>query len=113
MCKNIYAETLKLIFSGSIFENPANDNYAWVGSEKEKVLLLNDCRWSKDLIPWHDILLSLEGETVKLPAQKNIFSENIVTSTDVTIFLTSKSSIKHRGSHNASDDRETEMMAAR
>ena len=35
---------LKLIFSDSIFENPANDNYAWVGSEKAKVFLLNDFR---------------------------------------------------------------------
>ena len=104
---------LKLIFSDSIFENPANDKYAWVGSEKAKVFLLNDFRWSKDLIPWHDMLLLLEGTTVKLPAPKNIYSEDIVISTDVAIFATSKSPIKHRRSYKASDDRETEMMAAR
>ena len=55
------------------------------------------------------MLLLLEGETLKLPAQKNIYSEDIVISTDVAIFATSKSSIKHRGR----DDRETEIMAAR
>ena len=104
---------LKLIFSDSIFENPANDKYAWVGSEKARVFLLNDFRWSKDLIPWHDMLLLLEGTTVKLPAPKNIYSEDIVISTDVAIFATSKSPIKHRRSYKASDDRETEMMAAR
>ena len=78
-----------------------------------KAFLLNDSRWSKHFIPWHDMLLLLEGENVKLPAPKYIYSEDIVISTDVTIFGTSKSSIKHRGPYNASDDRETEMMAAR
>ena len=77
------------------------------------MFLLNDFRWSKDLIPWHDLLLLLEGETVKLPARNNMYCEDIVISTDVAIFATSKSSIKHRGPYNASDDRETEMMAAR
>ena len=88
---------LKLIFSDSIFENPANEKYAWVGSEKGKVFLVNDFRWSKDLTPWHDMLFLLEGETVKLPAPENIYSEDTVISTDVATFVTSKSSIKHRG----------------
>ena len=111
--KTFMLKLLKLIFSDSIFENPVNDKYAWVGSEKVKVLLLNDFRWSKDLIPWHDMLLLLECETVKLPAPKNIYSEDIVISADVAIFAASKSSIKHRGPYNASDDRETELMVAR
>ena len=74
-------KSLKLIFSDSIFKSPANDNYAWVGSKKVKVLLLNDFRWSKDLIHWHDRLFLLEGETVTLPVPNNIYSEDIVTST--------------------------------
>ena len=81
-------------------------------TEKAKVFLLNDFKWSKN-IPWLDILLLLEGETVKLPAPKKIYSEDIAISNDVAIFATTKSSIKHRGHYNASDDRETEMMAAR
>ena len=104
---------LKLIFSETILENPANDKYACVGSKKAKVFLLNDFRWSNDLIPWHDIQLFLEGETVKLPAPKNIYCEDIVISIDVAIFATSKSFIKHRDPCNASDDRETDTMAAR
>jgi len=111
--KTFMFKPLQLIFHDSIFENPANDKYAWVGSEKAKVFLLNDFRWSKDLIPWHDMLLLLEGETVKLPAPKNIYSEDVVITTNVAIFATSKSPIKHKGPYNASDDRETEMMAAR
>ena len=104
---------LKLIFSDSIFENAANDKYAWVRSKKAKVILLNDFRWSKDLIPWHGMLLLLECETVKLAALKNIYSENIIISPDVAIFARSKSSVKHRGPYDASDNREAEMMAAR
>ena len=111
--KTFMLKPLKLIFGNSIFENSANKKYAWVGFEKAKVFLLNYFRWSKDLILWHDMLLLLEGETVKLPAPENIYSEDIVISTDVTIFATTKSSIKHRGSYSASDDKETEMMAAR
>ena len=84
-----------------------------VGSKKAKVFLLIDFRYCKDLILWHDMLLLLEGETLKLPAAKNIYSEDIVISADVATFATSKSSIKHRDPYNASDDRETEMMASR
>ena len=84
-----------------------------VGSEKAKGFLLNDFRWSKDLIHWHDMLLLLEGKTVEPPAPKNIYSEDIVISTDVAIFVTRKTSIKHRGSSSAIEDRETEIMAAR
>ena len=75
---------LKLIFSYSIFENPTNYNYALAGSEKARVFLLNDFRWSKEMIPWHDMVVLLEGETVKLPVPINIYSEGIVISTVVT-----------------------------
>ena len=50
----------------------------------------------------------LEDETVKLLAPNNIYSEDIVISTDMAIFATSKSPIKYRGPYNASDDRETD-----
>ena len=59
------------------------------------------------------MLLILEGETVKPPAPKNIYSEEILISADVAIFATSKSSTKQRGTYNANDDRETDMMAAK
>ena len=60
--KTFMLKLLELIFSDSIFEKPANDKYTWVGSKKAKGLLLNDFRWSKDLIPWHDMLLFLEAK---------------------------------------------------
>ena len=78
------------------------------GESSRDVFLLNDSWWSKDLIPWHDVLLLLEDETVKLLAPNNIYSEDIVISTDMAIFATSKSPIKYRGPYNASDDRETD-----
>ena len=62
-CTKIFMlKPLELIFTDSIFKKPANDKYTWVGSKKAKVLLLNDFRWSKDVIPWHDILLFLEAK---------------------------------------------------
>ena len=86
---------LKGIFSDSICENPASDKYAWVGSEKAKGFLLSDFRWSIDLIPWQDMLLLIEGKLLKLPAPKKMYSEDILISTDLAIFATSKGSIKH------------------
>ena len=96
-----------------IFEIPAHDKYTSVGSEKAKIFLLNDFRWSKVLICWHDILILFEGKAVKLPVPKHIYSEDIVISTDVATFATSKSSMKHKGPYNASDGRGTEVMASR
>ena len=61
---------LQIIFAGSIFQNPATDKYAWVGADKASVILLNDLRWSKELIPWQSMLLLLEGDVVNLPAPK-------------------------------------------
>ena len=66
----------KLTFSDSIFENPANVKCEWVGFEKAKVVLHNDFKWSKVLITWHGMLLLLEVDTVKLPAPKNIYSDD-------------------------------------
>ena len=105
---------LKAIFLGDkLFENPATDKYAWVGAEKAQVMLLNDFRWSKDLIQWHDFLNLLEGNTVRLPAPKNIYSEDIIIKSDVAIFATSISPISHRGVFNMTDSTETSMMKIR
>ena len=35
--KTFMLKPLQLIFSDSMFKNPANDKYAWVGSEKSSV----------------------------------------------------------------------------
>ena len=77
------------------------------------VILMQDFRYSKEFIAWKDLLLLLEGETVKLPAPKNHFINDIVIKDDVPVFATSKSKITFKGPYNTEDERETEMMDSR
>ena len=58
--------------------NPASTSFAWVGAEKAEVVVLNDFRWSPQIIAWHDLLLMLEGQLVHLPAPKCHFANDIV-----------------------------------
>ena len=52
--KTFMLKTLKLVLSDSIFENSAIDKYAWVGSEKAKVSLLNDLMAQRlDPLAWY------------------------------------------------------------
>ena len=46
------------------FSNPASSSFAWVDAEKAECLFLNDFRRSQAIIPWHDLLLLLEGQLV-------------------------------------------------
>lgn len=111
--KTFLLKPLQEIFKGEIFQNPAKDKYGWIGADKARVILLNDFRWCKELIEWKDLLLLLEGEPVRLPAPKNLFSEDVEISTDVPIFATSKSIVKYRGSFGLTDEVEDEMMNVR
>ena len=77
------------------------------------MILLQDFRFSKEVITWKDLLLLLEGETVKLPAPKNHFANDVVISSAVPIFATSKAPIVYKGPYNVEDERETEMMNSR
>ena len=70
--KTFLLKPLELIFT--TFSNPAVDKYAWVGADNCKIILLNDFRWSKELIKWKSFLLLLEGDVVRLPAPKNHYS---------------------------------------
>ena len=91
--KTFMLKPLKRIFDDCLFDNPANDKYAWVGANKAEVILLQDFRFCREVIAWKDLLLLLEGETVKLPAPKNHFATDVVISSDVPIFATSKAPI--------------------
>ena len=71
--KMFMLKRLKRIFGDRLFDNPANDKYAWVGADKAEVILLQDFRFCREVITWKDLLL-LEGEMVKLPAPKNHFA---------------------------------------
>ena len=53
------------------FSNPATTSFVWVGAQDCEVIFLNDFHWSDKIIPWHDLLLLLEGQTVHLPAPKS------------------------------------------
>ena len=111
--KTFMFKPLVNIFKEHVFENPANDKFAWVGAGEAKVIMLNDFRWHKECISWKDLLLLLEGETVKLPAPKNLYAQDVCISGDVAIFATGKSTITFKGPYNAVDRVEDDMMASR
>ena len=39
--------------------------FAWVGAEQSEEVFLNDFLCSAQIIPWHDFLMLLEGQTVQ------------------------------------------------
>ena len=104
--KKIYGER-------DFFENPASHKFGWGGCENKTVIVLQDFRWSSEIITWKDFLLLLEGETVKLPAPRNFYRDDVCISGDVAIFATSIDEIKYKGTYNTHDDQEDEMMKSR
>jgi len=109
--KTFLLKPLELIFN--CFVNPANDKYAWVGAEKSELILMQDFRWTPELISWKDMLLLLEGESVHLPAPRNQYKYDVCIDSDIPVFATSKNRIEYVGKFNSRDDRETEMMEVR
>ena len=94
------------------FHNPATSTFNWLGVEQKEIILLNDFRWSPAMLPWHDLLLLLEGDTVNFPAPKNEYARNITLVADTPIFATSSDTIKYV-KYNTVNDKETRMMASR
>ena len=94
------------------FTNPATTSFAWIGAEEAEVIFLNDFRWSPQVIPWHDLLLLLEGQLVHLPAPKSHFAKDMVFDRDTPIFATSKYPLVFV-KNGMVDERETEMMTVR
>ena len=86
--KTFMLKPLEFIYD--VFLKSANDKYAWVGADSTEVILLQDFRWSREMIPWNDLLLLL-GETVKLPVPKNQFLSDVFVVKDMPIFACSKS----------------------
>lgn len=109
--KTFMLKPLEKLFK--VFANPAHDKYAWVGADKAELILLQDFRWSSELIQWKDLLLLLEGEIVKLPSPKNHFVLDVCINTDIPIFATSKCRVEYIGKFNSRDEGETAMMAVR
>ena len=108
--KTFLLKPLKSIFEEKLFENPSNDKFGWLGADKASIIVLQDFRFNRESITWKDLLLLLEGETVKLPAPKNLYAGDVIIDSDVAIFATSKDIITYRGSYNTTDHEENEMM---
>ena len=94
------------------FTNPATTSFAWIAAEEAEVIFVNDFRWSPQVIPWHDLLLLLEGQLVHLPAPKSHFAKDMVFDRDTLIFATSKYPLVFV-KNGMVDERETEMMTVR
>jgi hypothetical protein len=108
--KTFLLDPLNVIYN--TFSNPATTTFAWVGAEAADVIFLNDFRWSKQIIPWHDLLLMLESQLVHLPAPKSHYSKDATLSSDVPLFCTAKEEISFVQG-GVLDARETEMMRVR
>ena len=109
--KTFLLDPLTKIFK--TFSNPAsNSRFAWVGVEDAECIFLNDFRWNAEMIPWHDLLLLLEGQEVHLPAPKTHFAQDIHFNRDTPIFATSKDRLIYVKNGQV-DVRETEMMNVR
>ena len=67
----------------------SSNKYAWIGLDGKEVKFLNDFRYSSELTPWETFLVFLEAEAVQFLLPK------IIISSDVPIFVTSKSKMKH------------------
>lgn len=108
--KTFLLNPLNLVYC--TFANPATTTFAWIGAETAEVIFLNDFRWSCQIIPWHDLLLLLEGQLVHLPAPKTHYMRDVCFSRDTPIFCTAKEELffVHGG---VLDGRETEMMRVR
>ena len=109
--KTFLLKPLEQIFK--TFCNPANDKYAWVGSDEVEVILLQDFRWSSELISWKDLFLLLEEEIVKHPSPKNHYAKDVCINIDIPVFAASKGPIEYVGKYYSVDSRENEMMAVR
>ena len=75
-------------------------------------MLLNDLRWTAEIIPWSEFLNILEGQTVDLAAPKSHFAQDIILSGDIPIFPTSIEMVQFVGKSNHVQGKNT-MMAAR
>ena len=108
--KSFLLNPLKVIYR--TFCNPATGTFAWVGVENAECILLNDFRWSAQIIPWHDLLLMLEGDVVHLPAPKTHYSTDICLQKDTPIFATGKGPLIYV-KNGVIDQQETDMMSSR
>ena len=58
--KTFLLKPLEIIFRA--FANPANNKYARVGGDQAEVIVLQDFRWSSELICWKTYYFFLKGK---------------------------------------------------
>ena len=63
-----------------------------MGVDEAEIIFLNDFRWDPKIIAWADFLQALEGDTVHLPAPKNVCKRDIELATDIPFFAASVAS---------------------
>ena len=79
--KSFILSPLKVIYG--TFLNPAT------GAEQAEIIFLNDFCWDPKIIAWTDLPQALEGDTVHLPAPKNVSSRDVELTKDTPFFATS------------------------
>ena len=94
------------------FANPPSTSFVWIGAEKAEIIFHNDFRWSPQIIPWHDLLLMLEGQLVHLPAPKCHLTKDITFDKGIPIFATSKQPIVCV-KNGSLDEQESDMMTVK
>ena len=83
-----------------------------MGVRDAELIFLNDFRWSQALLPWHDLLLLLEGQEVQFTDTKTHFAQDISLIADTPVFCTSKSPLIY-AKNGVVDERETSMINVR
>ena len=105
--KTFMLSSLTIIFKCD--SNPASNNFAWIGVESSEIILLNNFRWSQNMIPWHDLLLLLE-QLVNFAVSRSHFSRDISLDKDTPIYCTTKVPFVFIIKGGAIDEGETEMF---
>lgn len=98
-----------------VFSSPTSGRYNWMGIDEAEVIFLNDFRWDKGVIEWSDFLRLLSGERLWFERPKNLFATNYLLDENNTIpiFGTGKGKTQWRGSYQAADKAEDDMLDCR
>ena len=98
--------------STSHTSTPQNYFYAWTGLDEVEVAFLNDIRWSKELITWHELMSLVEGDFSKLSRPKNVFASDLSIPrwNSISYFATGIKSFQFAGVYGQQNERETDMM---
>ena len=96
-----------------VFSNPGHDRYGLMKAADAEIIFLNDFRWSKELIPWNDFLLLLEGDPVHIPTPRNHYRNDVCIDRDSPIVATSVEKIIYKAAYQERSKKEDGMMKTR